>query len=423
MFKVQEFSITGFWGKYEAKSSFHEDVNIVIGRNGSGKTTFMNILHAVLSADIEALYENDFRVATVKLTNGKSTRTIRVEKPEDERSLFSRAEYQISTRKYVLPIYGGDEARNFPMSARRRAFEELETIRTELASIVALASLSVYRISSESDPEQRERPSKRLLSPVDYHLARLAQKLTHYQLELSNEARLVSADLQREVLASLLYQKETAAATRGSILEFNEDAEKISLASAYKQLGIIGPDIAKRINEHTGAIAEAVLKLKQAIEQKSAKMGSVDLTPIEARKRATKVIDLSLKAEKQNKEIFAQVELFKTTLKRFIDDKTFDFVAGDLQVTGTEPLPLAKLSSGEKQLLILFIEALLQRQKPYVFLADEPELSLHISWQRNIIPAIRELNPNAQVIVATHSPEIAGRFKPRIVDMGAILHV
>ena len=108
MFKVQEFSITGFWGKYEAQSSFHEDVNIVIGRNGSGKTTFMNILHAVLSADAEALYNNDFRTATVKLTNGKSTRTIRVEKPEDDRSLFSKAEYQISTRKYVLPILRKD---------------------------------------------------------------------------------------------------------------------------------------------------------------------------------------------------------------------------------------------------------------------------------------------------------------------------
>ena len=292
-----------------------------------------------------------------------------------------------------------------------------------MSSIVSLASLSVYRISSETDPEQRDRPSKRVLSPVDHHLGRLAQKLTHYQLELSNEARLVSAALQREVLASLLYQKETAAATRVSILDFNEDAEKISLTSAYKQLGITGADIAKRISEHTGAIAEAVSKLRKAIGEKSNNLGSVDLAPIEARKRAAKVIELSLKAEEQNKEIFAQVELFKTTLKRFINDKSFDFVAGDLQVVGTSPLPLAKLSSGEKQLLILFIEALLQRQKPYVFLADEPELSLHITWQRNIIPAIRELNPNAQVIVATHSPEIAGRFKPRIVDMGAILHV
>jgi predicted ATPase len=72
-------------------------------------------------------------------------------------------------------------------------------------------------------------------------------------------------------------------------------------------------------------------------------------------------------------------------------------------------------------LLILFIEALLQRKQPYIFMADEPELSLHISWQRNIVSAIRSINPNAQIIVATHSPEIAGKFRDRIVDMEDIL--
>ena len=91
-------------------------------------------------------------------------------------------------------------------------------------------------------------------------------------------------------------------------------------------------------------------------------------------------------------------------------------------MTTEGPLPLAKLSSSEKQLLILFIEALLQRQRPYIFLADEPELSLHIAWQRNIIAAIRSLNSNAQIVVATHSPEIAGKFKDCLLDMGEILH-
>ena len=75
----------------------------------------------------------------------------------------------------------------------------------------------------------------------------------------------------------------------------------------------------------------------------------------------------------------------------------------------------------EKQLLILFIEALLQRQRPFIFLADEPELSLHISWQRGILSAIRSINPNAQIVVATHSPEIAGKFRDCLMDMEDIL--
>jgi predicted ATPase len=116
------------------------------------------------------------------------------------------------------------------------------------------------------------------------------------------------------------------------------------------------------------------------------------------------------------------VDRFLEILESFITDKKFTISAGELSVSSEGPIPLAKLSSGEKQLLILFIEALLQRQKPFIFLADEPELSLHIAWQRNIIFAICSINPNAQVIVATHSPEVAGKYRFAILDMEGILH-
>jgi len=56
-----------------------------------------------------------------------------------------------------------------------------------------------------------------------------------------------------------------------------------------------------------------------------------------------------------------------------------------------------------------------------MFFADEPELSLHIEWQEKIISSIRDLNPNSQIIVATHSPEIAGRWRENMIDMEDII--
>lgn len=135
------------------------------------------------------------------------------------------------------------------------------------------------------------------------------------------------------------------------------------------------------------------------------------------------MVELSLKSEENIKAIFSQIQLFLTKLKDFMPAKKFSFEAGDLKVKSKDTILLSKLSSGEKQLLILFIEALLQKQRPYIFLADEPELSLHISWQRNIISAIRSINPNAQIIVATHSPEIAGKYRSSILDMEDIRNV
>lgn len=64
------------------------------------------------------------------------------------------------------------------------------------------------------------------------------------------------------------------------------------------------------------------------------------------------------------------------------------------------------LSSGEKQLLIILLTVLVQNSQPAILLMDEPEVSLHFDWQRKLIGIIRELNPAAQIILATHSPAI-----------------
>ncbi len=79
------------------------------------------------------------------------------------------------------------------------------------------------------------------------------------------------------------------------------------------------------------------------------------------------------------------------------------------------------LSSGEKQLLILLSETLLQRGQPAIFIADEPELSLHVLWQEKLVASLRALNPSAQIIAATHSPDIVGVLSDKAIDMETII--
>ena len=64
------------------------------------------------------------------------------------------------------------------------------------------------------------------------------------------------------------------------------------------------------------------------------------------------------------------------------------------------------LSSGEKQMLVILLTALVQENRPGVILMDEPEISLHIEWQQRLISLVRTLNPNTQIILCTHSPAI-----------------
>lgn len=67
---------------------------------------------------------------------------------------------------------------------------------------------------------------------------------------------------------------------------------------------------------------------------------------------------------------------------------------------------ISKLSSGEKQILIIFLSILIQGNKPFILLMDEPESSLHVEWQAKLIENIKKLNSNIQIIIATHNPII-----------------
>lgn len=94
--------------------------------------------------------------------------------------------------------------------------------------------------------------------------------------------------------------------------------------------------------------------------------------------------------------------LFRETGKRL--DRGHNEIAFTLP--GGQRLTPYQLSSGEKQLLVILLTVLIQDGKPYTLLMDEPEISLHIDWQQQLIGCIRELNPKAQIILATHSPAL-----------------
>ncbi len=89
----------------------------------------------------------------------------------------------------------------------------------------------------------------------------------------------------------------------------------------------------------------------------------------------------------------------------FIGEKNLSLRDDAIEVAiAGQTLSLSMLSSGEKQLLKILVATV--NAGASVLLIDEPELSMHVDWQRRLIPAMHSLNPSAQLIVATHSPEI-----------------
>jgi predicted ATPase len=92
-----------------------------------------------------------------------------------------------------------------------------------------------------------------------------------------------------------------------------------------------------------------------------------------------------------------------------------------VKVSTGEEFGVEVLSSGEKQLFILLGEVLLQEGAPNLFLADEPELSLHVQWQSNLVQNMRSLNSDMQIIFATHSPDIVSVYSPNVIDAAKVI--
>lgn len=124
------------------------------------------------------------------------------------------------------------------------------------------------------------------------------------------------------------------------------------------------------------------------------------------RLKATNFPEEADRINKRIRTFFETVDrLFAKTQKKIqIDPHTNHLIFID----DGELIPLYKLSSGEKQLLLILMRVFLMEECPYILLMDEPEISLHIEWQYKLFEEIRHLNPNCQIITSTHSPSLFG---------------
>lgn len=127
---------------------------------------------------------------------------------------------------------------------------------------------------------------------------------------------------------------------------------------------------------------------------------------------------LPLYYKKKSEFLELMNEMFRATRKT-----TFESEEGLLfKLEDGTVISANELSSGEKQLLILMIFALTEREQEYITFWDEPEISLHIDWQRMLIRTVRMLNPNGQLIISTHSPSIIYEgWEKMVVNMEDLL--
>ncbi len=129
-------------------------------------------------------------------------------------------------------------------------------------------------------------------------------------------------------------------------------------------------------------------------------------------------IEKRLNAIESTKNI---INTFITILNEFYLGKELSFsITTGLTINSTygekEILKPTMLSSGEKQLLLLFCNTISAREEASIFIIDEPELSLNVVWQRKLIDALLSFSEDSsiQFILASHSIELLTQYQENV---------
>ena len=419
--RIKHVSINKLWGIKNISTPFHEHVNIFIGANGSSKTTFLNLIEAALLCDISTFANIEFE--SIEITLQQENASIKVLRINTEdipiiKYIFNNVlEYEIPCAEIPFRSY------RFPSRYR----EAYSAIIEELTRIVNISWLSINRDNTSALDFERSREYMELIrNTVDLKLHDLIKKLIVYQLQLESEANKSANKFKEEALSLMLYNASVDVFKNENlqhVTSTDTTSMKKDLFLAFKALGV-AKDKSDQIQCH-------ISKIKEVISNISANhtISIDDVFVLSLINRTISIIEISKAHEEQTRKIFAPMEKFWKCLNNFMPNKTFELNKdndGNINISLKEggdknnSISITSLSSGEKQLFILLTEALLQKSITHIFIADEPELSLHIEWQRKILNALLDLNSNAQIIVATHSPEVAGNFPGNIINMKSI---
>ena len=419
--RIKHVSINKLWGIKNISTPFHEHVNIFIGANGSSKTTFLNLIEAALLCDISTFANIEFE--SIEITLQQENASIKVLRINTEdipiiKYIFNNVlEYEIPCAEIPFRSY------RFPSRYR----EAYSAIIEELTRIVNISWLSINRDNTSAlDFERSREYMERIRNTVDLKLHDLIKKLIVYQLQLESEANKSANKFKEEALSLVLYNASVDVFKNENlqhVTSTDTTSMKKDLFLAFKALGV-AKDKSDQIQCH-------ISKIKEVISNISANhtISIDDVFVLSLINRTISIIEISKAHEEQTRKIFAPMEKFWKCLNNFMPNKTFELNKdndGNINISLKEggdknnSISITSLSSGEKQLFILLTEALLQKSITHIFIADEPELSLHIEWQRKILNALLDLNSNAQIIVATHSPEVAGNFPGNIINMKSI---
>jgi predicted ATP-binding protein involved in virulence len=433
--KLLSFDAENVYGYFKFNIKFNDKLSFLVGGNGSGKTTILKLIQAVLTPNLKDIYLIPFTKIELLIHINSKDQKIKVDKSEDGINISINDEIEplrlpykdIDELSYILTKEENLFNRELFHHRNNDTFKFIQNLDVPLF-------LGLERLENTSYDEDRyERHDQIIIRDGQRRIIRknryidgslsISLKETQSIVQSVYEKIRRKEDFHRKQLRNKILLSSFHYADIDDLLDENNQIKKISLleqknimskkediANALKNLGFDKNKDFKEMEQFFEKVEKLFSDMAQSPEDGVGIAWLINKSQID---RIQKLINLIEENNEKVKKNFELIDKFIDTMNYFLQDtgKSIEIDSiGTLKIKkpNGDKANIEALSSGERQLIVMFSHLIFKNESnpSGVFIIDEPELSLHIDWQKDFIKYAIEANPNTQLILATHSPDI-----------------
>lgn len=452
---LKKFIVNRLHNLIDANIDFHDDINIIVGRNGSGKTSILTLLSSLVRLDIENIKSCIFDYCELTVNAGVSG-TIKISASNSEEKRLIAISWT-DHEDIEIPLI--DMEAVFRYGARRptpamlaatfgvgdqgnpaELYRRWSLISSEFLQIAKLTFVRLDRTIVAMDPDgieagengiqnsrDRSRSAVVKRDPID-EVTRVTQ--TKY-FDYKRSVELIRAEVYRELMR-LHFSPIKPLGKKGNIAQLKKKLVELKLRVNSSSLV---SDIQGLTKEFFESLENLVKQAEPASApkrtgRKTLAEESVQLMLELKESQTEELLNIFDNERKKLFEANKSIRNYLDTLEKFLSEsgKKLWFSEDSLQLAfyiesaGEKAEGVGRnlkdLSSGERQILIVLTYLAFLSGPDSIFIVDEPELSLHLRWQGYLIEALQKLRPpGSQILIATHAPEIAGRARRHSIQL------
>ncbi len=411
MINLKSIEIDGFiLENQKLKLEFYEsNVICIFGDNGSGKTTFLEILYAIFAKDETILIK--YNVKNIKI------------------DFFNKAKNSIFIKKVAKNSYdwGENLCRNSILLGIGRGIHSKSKFIDKYILwkfFENSKSLKKYK----DNFEDFDNFSKTLSKDLYYYLNnkdKTDSSRKDYEIErLDKQKNIYLPNIEINMIKELLLYKyqNTLGVTKSKIIEallktisqnINHNVEIICEELDIEKL----LDNKNLIIEASKEIDNFPDDLIKDIEFLEKDINHID--KLESQQLRYSMLVNILETLNDEFKIFQKIKEFIYEFNEYLlYDKKIVIKNNEIYIEDKNSKhSLDKLSSGERHMLTFLATILLIGETKDFILIDEPEISLNVNWQVKILSVIAKLAPNSQIIVATHSPLVVRKYSKSVIGI------